>query len=145
MIDQGLGCYTCKDRKKQCNVDFSIHEVTGLLTCGECELKAIECILEKSDWADDPEKVKLSQEQRRKLMKLGMRKVRNVEGEDSDTKTGEKSGESGRERRFIFWDDIENIDQWRGHSMELGSSPKIVQNRALGKEKAIRGGLGGRH
>ncbi|KAH7346272.1 hypothetical protein BKA65DRAFT_273914 [Rhexocercosporidium sp. MPI-PUGE-AT-0058] len=136
------GCFTCKDRKKKCDTEYSPHEITRALTCAECERQGIECFLEKPDWADDPLKVKLRQEQRRQLIKLGKRKSRDLEGEGSGSGMRGRPGE--REMRINFGGDLENSDLGRVNHTESGSSGSPVQRRVVGKGKAIRGGLGGR-
>ncbi|KAK0120220.1 hypothetical protein ONS95_011626 [Cadophora gregata] len=130
------GCYTCKDRKKKCDTEYFWDQPTQASTCIECNRQGIECHMKKPDWADDPVQVMLREEER-KLILLGKRKSRDLEGVASESRSRGRSGD--RERSSNFGRDGENFQMGRENPVAM-SGPS-VQKRIPGKGKAIRGGL----
>jgi hypothetical protein len=141
------GCFTCKDRKKKCDLSYAYDQVGGTTTCTTCSKHGIRCDLEQpTERVADLAQKQAQQLERKMQAKLGKRKSR--EESDSSSVVRDRSMTRQSEEEFnsppVAYPSIEGprlLDQ--SHQEPWHIIRPLVQPVRRGTFTAIRGGKGG--
>jgi hypothetical protein len=141
------GCFTCKDRKKKCDLVYVYDQVSGTTKCTTCRKHGIRCDLERpTEWAVDPAQKQAQQLERKMQVKLGKRKSR--EESDSSSVVRDRSMTLQSEEEFnslpVVYPSIEGPRlQNQSHQKSWHIIKPLAEPLRRGAFTAIRGGKGG--